>query len=144
MAPVAQSHLSVTSASGQTDAIIGAGVVCTRDANACSDRGAITLESLTNRFRIAGDRSVDLAETTRVEHQRLHRSHRDRGRRRRGGGDTNNYGRDTQILDPLHHLAAPGLRPAALDHAPVLRDWQLAACCPLGDDISARMTQSES
>jgi transposase len=38
------------------------------------------------------------------------------------------YGRDQQILDPLHYLAALGRRPAALDHAPVLRDWQLAAC----------------
>ena len=35
------------------------------------------------------------------------------------------YGRDEQILDPLHYLAALGRRPAALDHAPVLRDWQL-------------------
>jgi hypothetical protein len=38
------------------------------------------------------------------------------------------YGRDEQILDPLHCLAALGRRPAALNHAPVLRDWQLAAC----------------
>jgi len=37
------------------------------------------------------------------------------------------YGRDEQILDPLHYLAALGRRPAALDHAPVLRDWQLPA-----------------
>lgn len=49
------------------------------------------------------------------------------------GGDvvarhTRSYGRDEQILDPLHYLAALGRRPAALDHAPVLRDWQLAAC----------------
>jgi transposase len=35
------------------------------------------------------------------------------------------YGRDEQVLDPLHYLAALGRRPAALDHAPVLRDWQL-------------------
>jgi transposase len=35
------------------------------------------------------------------------------------------YGRDMQILDPLHYLAALDRRPAALDHAPVLRDWQL-------------------
>jgi hypothetical protein len=34
-------------------------------------------------------------------------------------------GRDEQILDPLHYLAALGRRPAALEHAPVLRDWQL-------------------
>ena len=35
------------------------------------------------------------------------------------------YGRDQQVLDPLHYLAALDRRPAALDHAPVLRDWQL-------------------
>ncbi len=35
------------------------------------------------------------------------------------------YGRDEQILDPLHYLTALGRRPAALDHAPVLRDWRL-------------------
>ncbi len=35
------------------------------------------------------------------------------------------YGRDEQVLDPLHYLAALRRRPAALDHAPVLRDWQL-------------------
>ena len=29
------------------------------------------------------------------------------------------YGRDEQILDPLHYLATLGRRPAALDHAPV-------------------------
>jgi hypothetical protein len=37
------------------------------------------------------------------------------------------YGRDEQILNPLHYLATLGRRPAALDHAPVLRDWQLPA-----------------
>ena len=35
------------------------------------------------------------------------------------------YGRNEQILDPLHYLATLGRRPAALDHAPVLRDWRL-------------------
>ncbi len=35
------------------------------------------------------------------------------------------YGRDQQILDPLHYLVTLGRRPAALDHAPVLRNWQL-------------------
>jgi hypothetical protein len=35
------------------------------------------------------------------------------------------YGRDEQMLDPLHYLATLERRPAALDHAPVLRDWQL-------------------
>ena len=38
------------------------------------------------------------------------------------------YDRDQQILDPLHYLAALGRRPAALDHAPVLRDWALPEC----------------
>jgi hypothetical protein len=37
------------------------------------------------------------------------------------------YGRDEQVLDPLHYLAALARRPAALDHAPVLRGWQLPA-----------------
>jgi transposase len=37
------------------------------------------------------------------------------------------YGRDEQVLDPLHYLATLGRRPAALDHAPVLRGWQLPA-----------------
>ena len=35
------------------------------------------------------------------------------------------YGKNEQILDPLHYLAALGRRPAALDHAPVLKNWQL-------------------
>jgi transposase len=35
------------------------------------------------------------------------------------------YGRDVQVLDPRHYLATLQRRPAALDHAPVLRDWQL-------------------
>jgi transposase len=35
------------------------------------------------------------------------------------------YGRDQQVLDPLHYLAALARRPAALDHAPVLREWSL-------------------
>jgi transposase len=35
------------------------------------------------------------------------------------------YSKDEQVLDPLHYLAALGRRPAALDHAPVLRDWRL-------------------
>jgi hypothetical protein len=37
------------------------------------------------------------------------------------------YGQDEQVLDPLHYLAVLERRPAALDHAPVLRDWQLPA-----------------
>jgi transposase len=40
---------------------------------------------------------------------------------------TRGYGRGEQVLDPLHYLAALGRRPAALDHAPVLRDWRLPA-----------------
>jgi Mu transposase, C-terminal domain len=35
------------------------------------------------------------------------------------------YGRNEQVLDPLHYLAMLGRKPAALDHAPVLRDWKL-------------------
>ena len=38
------------------------------------------------------------------------------------------YDRDQQVLDPLHYLAALGRRPAALDHAPVLRSWALPEC----------------
>jgi transposase len=36
------------------------------------------------------------------------------------------YDRSTQILDPVHYLATLGRRPAALDHAPVYRDWEPA------------------
>jgi transposase len=35
------------------------------------------------------------------------------------------YGRHEQVLDPLHYLATLGRKPAALDHAPVMRDWKL-------------------
>jgi hypothetical protein len=35
------------------------------------------------------------------------------------------YGQNEQVLDPLHYLATLGRRPAALDHAPVLKNWQL-------------------
>jgi transposase len=38
------------------------------------------------------------------------------------------YGRNEQVLDPLHYLAALGRRPAALDHAPVLKNWTLPEC----------------
>src|SRR4051794_32433274 len=37
------------------------------------------------------------------------------------------YGQNEQILDPLHYLVSLGRKPAALDHAPVMRDWQLPA-----------------
>jgi transposase len=35
------------------------------------------------------------------------------------------YGRDQLVLEPLHYLATLERRPAALDHAPVLRHWPL-------------------
>jgi hypothetical protein len=37
------------------------------------------------------------------------------------------YGHSQQVLDPVHFLATLERRPAALDHAPVYRDWQPAA-----------------
>ena len=37
------------------------------------------------------------------------------------------YARNEQVLDPLHYLATLGRKPAALDHAPVMRDWCLPA-----------------
>jgi transposase len=37
------------------------------------------------------------------------------------------YGRCPPVLDPIHFLATLGRRPAALDHAPVYRDWELPA-----------------
>jgi transposase len=38
------------------------------------------------------------------------------------------YGKGQRVLDPLHYLATLGQKPAALDHAPVYRDWQLPPC----------------
>ncbi len=35
------------------------------------------------------------------------------------------YAQNEQILDPLHYLATLGRKPAALDHAPVMREWRL-------------------
>jgi transposase len=35
------------------------------------------------------------------------------------------YGRGERVLDPLHYLVTLEQKPAALDHAPVYRDWQL-------------------
>jgi transposase len=35
------------------------------------------------------------------------------------------YGRREKVLDPLHFLGVLERKPAALDHAPVYRDWQL-------------------
>jgi transposase len=37
------------------------------------------------------------------------------------------YGRRQKVLDPLHYLVVLERKPAALDHAPVYRDWQLPA-----------------
>lgn len=37
------------------------------------------------------------------------------------------YGRSQQVLDPIHYLATLERRPAALDHAPVYRDWEPTA-----------------
>lgn len=35
------------------------------------------------------------------------------------------YGHGERVLDPLHYLVTLEKKPAALDHAPVYRDWQL-------------------
>jgi transposase len=35
------------------------------------------------------------------------------------------YGKSERVLDPLHYLVTLERKPAALDHAPVYRDWQL-------------------
>jgi hypothetical protein len=35
------------------------------------------------------------------------------------------YGKGERVLDPLHYLVTLERKPAALDHAPVYRDWQL-------------------
>jgi transposase len=37
------------------------------------------------------------------------------------------YGRCAPVLDPLHYLVTLSRKPAALDHAPVYRDWKLPA-----------------
>ncbi len=37
------------------------------------------------------------------------------------------YDRGQRLLDPLHYLVTLERKPAALDHAPVYRDWQLPA-----------------
>ena len=37
------------------------------------------------------------------------------------------YGHSQQVLDPVHYLATLERRPAALDHAPVFRDWKPTA-----------------
>ena len=44
------------------------------------------------------------------------------------------------MLDPLHYLATLERKPAALDHAPVYRDWQLpAAFAELRQALEARL-----
>ena len=40
------------------------------------------------------------------------------------------YDRSVQVLDPVHYLATLERRPAALDHAPVYRDWEPTARWP--------------
>jgi transposase len=50
------------------------------------------------------------------------------------------YGRGERVLDPLHYLAALGRKPAALDHAPVHRDWRLPpAFAELRRDLEGRL-----
>jgi hypothetical protein len=49
------------------------------------------------------------------------------------------YGRQAQILDPVHYLVTLGRRPAALDHAHVYRTWRLPAVfTSLRADLEAR------
>jgi transposase len=49
------------------------------------------------------------------------------------------YGRGEQILDPLHYLATLERRPAALDHAPVYRNWKpTATFAELRHELEAR------
>ena len=49
------------------------------------------------------------------------------------------YGHREKVLDPLHFLVVLERKPAALDHAPVYRDWQLpAAFANLRRDFEAR------
>jgi transposase len=50
------------------------------------------------------------------------------------------YGRGEKVLDPLHFLVTLGRKPAALDHAPVYRDWQLPpAFAELRRGLEARL-----
>ena len=49
------------------------------------------------------------------------------------------YDRSQQVLDPVHFLATLGRRPAALDHAPVYRDWRpTAALAGLRRELEGR------
>jgi hypothetical protein len=53
---------------------------------------------------------------------------------------TRSYARGQKVLDPLHFLGSLERRPAALDHAPVLRDWQLPSAFPqLREALVARL-----
>jgi transposase len=50
------------------------------------------------------------------------------------------YGRGEKVLDPLHYLVTLQQKPAALDHAPVYRDWQLpAAFAALRQSLETRL-----
>lgn len=50
------------------------------------------------------------------------------------------YGHREKVLDPLHFLVVLERKPAALDHAPVYRDWQLpTAFADLRRDLEARL-----
>jgi hypothetical protein len=50
------------------------------------------------------------------------------------------YGHREKVLDPLHYLVVLGQKPAALDHAPVYRDWHLpAAFAELRRGLEARL-----
>jgi transposase len=50
------------------------------------------------------------------------------------------YGRRERVLDPLHFLPVLQRKPAALDHAPVYRDWPLPpAFAELRRDLEARL-----
>jgi transposase len=50
------------------------------------------------------------------------------------------YGRGEKVLDPLHYLVVLRQKPAALDHAPVYRDWQLpAAFAALRQSLETRL-----
>jgi hypothetical protein len=50
------------------------------------------------------------------------------------------YGRGEKVLDPLHFLVVLQRKPAALDLAPVYRDWQLPAVfADLRRDLEARL-----
>jgi transposase len=50
------------------------------------------------------------------------------------------YGRHVKVLDPLHFLSVLERKPAALDHAPVYRDWRLpSAFAALRAELEARL-----